>query len=168
MKCGMPSICSCEEVAFVMLDEKLWWGSRENYVPQCAGTCFSATALHAIPQAILQRSDEVQKYLEDNQFSFSTLKKRPFLQTNLKKNCVIYENHEKSFPSTHTFFLQSPNNNVSIRFYFIYWHSKPFLAKIASLPWLRSPCIPGLEKHSADMKSLTGCHQGIPFFISTC
>lgn len=94
--------------------------------------------------------------------------KRPFLQTNLKKNCYIYENHEKSFPSTHTFFLQSPNNNASIRFYFIYWHSKTFLAKIASLPWLRSPCIPGLEKHSAEMKSLTGCHQGIPFFISRC
>ena len=37
-----------------------------------------------------------------------------------EKKSVIYENHEKSFLSTHTFFLQSPNNNASIHLYAIY------------------------------------------------
>lgn len=47
--------------------------------------------------------------------------------------CGIYENHEKSFLSTHTFFLQSPNNNASIHFYVIYWHSS-LSWQTASLP----------------------------------
>jgi len=46
-----------------------------------------------------------------------------------EKNCVIYENYEKSFLSTHTFFLQSSNYNASVRFCVIYWHS--------SLSWQR-------------------------------
>lgn len=60
-------------------------------MPQCAGTitCFSATALHAIPQAILQRPDEVQKYLEDNQFSFSALRKAISTDQPEKKLCYL-------------------------------------------------------------------------------
>lgn len=125
MKWGVPSIQSWEEVAFFVLDEKLKRGSRENCVPQhtCTIAYFSVIALCDILQTILQSSDKIQKYIEDNQFTFFPSGwKRLFLQTNLgKKKSVISKTHEKSFLSTHTFFLQSPTNNASMHFHVIYW-----------------------------------------------
>lgn len=64
---------------------------------------------------------------------FQWLKKVIYTNQLEKKN-VIYDSREKSFLSTHTFFLQSPDNNASIHFYVISWHS--------SLSWQRQlPCI---------------------------
>lgn len=137
------------------LDEKAWWGSRENHVQKCAGTI---TYGNMEPHCMLfhrpsckdqMRFKEKKKknhkiqgqkiYIPNHwknhwlgfgffHFGFPKMENH-FCRSSWKKKRALYENHEKIFLPTHTFFFQSPSNNACIFFYAIYWHS--------SLSWQR-------------------------------
>lgn len=131
------------------LDEKAWWGSRENHVQKCAGTitygnmephCMLFHRPSCKDQMRFKEKKNNTKF-KDKKFTFPTIGKtigwvfgfpkmgNHFCRSSWKKKCALYENHEKIFLPTHTFFFQSPSNNACIFFYAIYWHS--------SLSWQR-------------------------------
>lgn len=131
------------------LDEKAWWGSRENHVQKCAGTitygnmeshCMLFNRPSCKDQMRFKEKKNNTKF-KDKKFTFPTIGKtigwvfgfpkmgNHFCRSSWKKKCALYENHEKIFLPTHTFFFQSPSNNACIFFYAIYWHS--------SLSWQR-------------------------------
>lgn len=88
----------------------------------------------------LKKKKKTTKF-KDKKFTFPTIGKNigwvfgfpkmenHFCRSSWKKKRALYENHEKIFLPTHTFFFQSPSNNACIFFYAIYWHS--------SLSWQR-------------------------------
>lgn len=131
------------------LDEKAWWGSRENHVQKCAGTitygnmeshCMLFNRPSCKDQMRFKEKKNNTKF-KDKKFTFPTIGKNigwvfgfpkmenHFCRSSWKKKRALYENHEKIFLPTHTFFFQSPSNNACIFFYAIYWHS--------SLSWQR-------------------------------
>lgn len=134
------------------LDEKAWWGSRENHVQKCAGTItygnmeshcmlFNRPSCKDQMRFKEKKKKQTKTKFKDKKFTFPTIGKtigwvfgfpkmgNHFCRSSWKKKCALYENHEKIFLPTHTFFFQSPSNNACIFFYAIYWHS--------SLSWQR-------------------------------
>lgn len=132
------------------LDEKAWWGSRENHVQKCAGTitygnmephCMLFHRPSCKDQMRFKEKKKKTTKFKDKKFTFPTIGKNigwvfgfpkmenHFCRSSWKKKRALYENHEKIFLPTHTFFFQSPSNNACIFFYAIYWHS--------SLSWQR-------------------------------
>lgn len=103
--------------------------------------CYSTGHPAKIRWDLKKKKKQTKTKFKDKKFTFPTIGKtigwvfgfpkmgNHFCRSSWKKKCALYENHEKIFLPTHTFFFQSPSNNACIFFYAIYWHS--------SLSWQR-------------------------------